>query len=144
VRRQRRELSSVVALTLTGKIYKRHFRGSIHGEEVVVALKHFRRHIGDGFILVWDRLSAHRAKLVRDYLEEHPEILVEWLPPYAPEINPEEFCHGNVKQHLRNGTWETVSDIQPQIDRQFARLRHRRDMILHFFHHAGLTVTQLW
>ena len=76
--------------------------------------------------------------------EEHPEILVEWLPPYAPEINPEEFCHGNVKQHLRNGTWETVSDIQPQIDRQFARLRHRRDMILHFFHHAGLTVTQLW
>ena len=74
----------------------------------------------------------------------HPEIRVEWLPPYAPDINPEEFCHGTVKQHLRNITCDTVETMQQHIDRQFARLRQRRDMILGFFHHAQLTVNKLW
>ena len=132
VKRQRRVLSSVVALTLRGKIYKRHFRGSIGAAQVVRALHHVRRWVGTGFILIWDRLSAHRAQPVKDYLQEHPEIHVEWLPPYAPEINPEEFCHGTVKQHLRNSTWDTVEAMQRHVDRQFARLRHRPDIaILH-------------
>ena len=90
VKRQRRVLSSVVALTLRGKIYKRHFHGSIHAAQVVVALQQVRRLMGAGFILIWDRLSAHRAKPVQDYLQAHPEIRVEWLPPYAPDMNPEE------------------------------------------------------
>ena len=132
VKRQRRVLSSVVALTLRGKIYKRHFHGSIHAAQVVVALQQVRRLMGAGFILIWDRLAAHRSKPVRDYLAAHPEIRVEWLPPYAPDINPEEFCHGTVKQHLRNMTCDTVEAMQQHVDRQFARLRHRRDMILGF------------
>ena len=73
VKRQRRVLSSVVALTLRGKIYKRHFRGSIGAAQVVRALHHVRRWVGTGFILIWDRLSAHRAQPVKDYLQEHPE-----------------------------------------------------------------------
>jgi transposase len=36
------------------------------------------------------------------YLAEHPAIHVEWLPPCAPDINPEEFCHGNVKTRMKN------------------------------------------
>ena len=144
VKRQRRVLSSVVALTLRGKIYKRHFRGAIRAAQIVVALQHVRRLMGTGFILIWDRLSAHRAQPVRDYLQVHPEIRVEWLPPYAPDINPEEFCHGTVKQHLRNMTCDSVEAMQQHVDQQFARLRHRRDMILGFFHHAQLTVNKLW
>jgi hypothetical protein len=30
------------------------------------------------------------------------------------------------------------------VDRGFARLRQRPDLILGFFRHAGLSVTQLW
>ena len=144
VNRQRRVLSSVVALTLRGKIYKRHFHGSMHAAQVVVALQQVRRLMGAGFILIGDRLAAHRSKPVRDYLAAHPEIRVEWLPPYAPDINPEEFCPGTVKQHLRNMTCDTVEAMQQHVDRPFARLRHRRDMILGFFHHAQLTVNELW
>ena len=35
------------------------------------------------------------------YLAEHSAIHVEWLPPCAPDINPEEFCHGNVKARMK-------------------------------------------
>lgn len=144
VKRYRREISTFVGLTLSGKIYKRQFRGSIKSPQVVAALKHLRRHIGGGFILIWDHLRAHRSKIVQAYLDEHPEIRVEWLPSYAPEVNPEEFCHLNVKQHLRNATPKKIDEVCPLINKQFARLRHRPDMILGFFHQAGLSVNKLW
>jgi transposase len=95
---KRRELSTVIGLTLFGKIYKRHFEHAIGATEILVALKHFQRHISRPMILIWDRLIAHRAVIVQDYVAVHPDIKVEWLPPYAPDVNPEEGCHGNIKQ----------------------------------------------
>lgn len=141
---QRRELSTAVGLTIHGKIYKRHFRRPIDGRLIVETLKHLNRLIGRRFILIWDRASIHRATVVREYLNKHPEIFEEFLPAYAPDLNPEEYCHGNVKQRIRNSTPQSVGEMQTLVDRGFARLRHRPDLLLGFFHHAGLTVNQLW
>ena len=70
--------------------------------------------------------------------------MVEELPAYAPELNPEEYCHGNVKQHLKNARPSTKAEIRSSLDRGFGRLRHRPDLLLSFFHAAGLSVKQLW
>ncbi len=141
---KRRELSTVIGLTLSGKIYKRHFEHAIGAVEILEALRHFQRHLPGPLIIIWDRLNAHRAKVVKEYVEAHPEIEVHWLPPYAPDLNPEEGCHGNIKQHLRNAAPLNSSDLRTQVDRGFARLRRRPDLILGFFRHAGLDVNQLW
>ena len=141
---KRRELSTVIGLTLSGKIYKRHFEHASGGADILVALRHFQRYIAGPMIIIWDRLNAHRAVLVQEYIAAHPTIEVEWLPPYAPDLNPEEGCHGNVKQHLRNAAPTNTRDLRVQVDRGFARLRQRPDLILGFFRHAGLNVNQLW
>jgi transposase len=144
VTNQRREISTAVGLTVTGKIYKRHFHHSIKGPDIVVALDHIRRHVLGCFILVWDRGPTHTARLVSDYLAAHPDIRVEWLPGYAPELNPEEYCHGNAKTHLKNATPDDKRQVCEMLDGEFARIRHRPDLILGFFHHAGLPLRQLW
>jgi transposase len=135
---QRRVISTVVALTTPGKLFKRHFQRALHGEDVVVALRHFGRHLPGPLIIVWDRLRAHRAGCVQQLMTDDPTLWVEWLPPYAPDLNPEEACHGNVKQHLRNATPATVDELREQVNRGFARLRQRPDLLQGFFHHAGL------
>lgn len=56
----------------------------------------------------------------------------------ASDLNPEEYHHGNVKQRLSS------ERIRRGIDNGFARLRRRRDLLLSFFRHAGLSVNQLW
>ena len=82
-------------------MYARHFRGSIHGEQVLVALRHFRRRINQPLVVVWDRLNAHRAKPVQAFVAAHPaDYRLEWLPPYAPDLNPEGLCNGAVKRDL--------------------------------------------
>ena len=119
-------------------MFKRHFRRAVQGADVITALRHFRRHIAGPLIIVWDRLSAHRAKCVQQFIVDDADLYVEWLPPYAPDLNPEEACHGNVKQHFRNATTSPVEELKNQVDRGFARLRQRPDLLQSFFHHAAL------
>jgi transposase len=131
-------------LTLSGRIYKRHFEHAICGDDMVVTLRHCQRHVPGSRIIIWDRLNAHRAAVVKAYVRRHPESEVHWLPPYAPDLNPEEGCHGHVKQHLRHALPTNVSELRAGVDRGFARLRRRPDLILGFFRHARLHVNQLW
>jgi transposase len=144
VTKERRAISTAVALTLSGKIYKKHFEGSVNSENLAVAVEHMRVQIPSRkIILIWDRARIHKSKVTQHYLQQHPEIIIEELPAYAPQLNPEEYCHGNVKQHLRNACPKTKEDIRSMLNLGFARLRRRPDLILSFFHAAGLSVRQL-
>jgi len=130
-------------LKLSGKIYKRHFEGAIRSQQIIETLKHLQRHVHGSIILIWDRARIHTSKKVRDYPVEHPEIHIELLHAYAPELNPEEYCHGNIKQHLKNARPANKTDIRFMLDHDFARLRRRPDLLLSFFHAAGVLVRQL-
>lgn len=55
-------------------------------------------HPGRKVILFVDNDRAHKAKAVRQLLAKHDhQIQVEWLPPYSPELNPQE----DIWQHMR-------------------------------------------
>jgi hypothetical protein len=141
---RRRELSVFLCLTLGGKLSKRHFAPAIRGEDVGAGLQHLRSHGAGPLVIVWARLNAHRAKVVQQSLAGAPEVWGEWLPAYAPEVNPEEQVQGNIKQPLPNATPDSVGEIRQHVDRGCARLRQRPDMLLNFIRHAGLRVKQLW
>lgn len=141
---ERRVLSTAIGMTLSGRIYKRQFDHAMDSDSVIVALKHLGRQFSRPWVLLWDRAQIHRSKKTQNYLAQHPEIIVEWLPPYAPEVNPEEYCHGNVKQRLKNAIPETREELRMLVDDGFSRLRKRPDLLLGFIRHAGLSVKQLW
>jgi transposase len=140
----RRGVSTAVGLTLSGQIYKRHFLGSLKSEQVIETLEHLQRHLRRPICIIWDRASIHTSGKTTAYLAAHPHLQVESIPSYAPEINPEELCHGNVKAHLKNATPDDTVQVRKLLDRGFARLRHRPDLLLQFIRHAGLVVKQLW
>ena len=54
VTNERRALSTVIALTLSGAIYKWHFTNAMSGAEVIVALNHVLLYLPERFVLVWD------------------------------------------------------------------------------------------
>ncbi len=142
--RYQREMSTMAAVILGGKVFHKHFAGAMNSEKVIAGLAHFRHHLLGRWLLIWDGAGTHGSKATQTYLAAYPEISVEPLLAYAPELNPEELCHGNIKRHFMNASVETVTDIRRGIDRGFDRLRCRPDMLLGFFHHAGLVVNQLW
>jgi transposase len=140
IKKERRLVSTAVGLSWSGKIYKRHFTGSIKSPQIVRFLQHLLQFFPNGFILIWDRARIHTSALTRTFLAEHPEILHEHFPAYAPELNPEEYCHGNVKQQLKNATFTNADEIIHALNNGFARLRRRPDLLTSFVHAAGIRV----
>ena len=58
------------------------------------------RQIEEPLLIVRDRLSAHRSRLVREFIElSEGHIVTEHLPAYVPELNPVEYIWSYWKQH---------------------------------------------
>lgn len=146
-RSKRREVSSLVAVTapLDGRapqLVARHVLGTIHGEEIIAGLRYFRARIGRPLTIVWDHLNAHRKVCVRNYLARHREdFRVEWLPGYAPELNPEEQCNNCVKLAMLNALPRSDQELRTLARVNFQRLARKPHLLHHFFAHAGLSVT---
>ncbi len=109
---------------------------------MIAALRYVRRRIGRPLVLVWDQPSAHTAQPVQAFLARHRmDFAVEWLPSYAPDLNPEEWCHGAVKEAMRNAVPTSIDELRNQARWGFVRLGRRSEGLRGFFHHAGLDVT---
>ena len=83
------QLSAVAGVAFC-KFYFKLVKGAVRASEIVAFLKNLRRHLAPRkLLIIWDRRQAHRSHLVRDYVEsEGGGIKLEFLPAYAPELNP--------------------------------------------------------
>jgi transposase len=90
-------------------------------------------------ILIWDRLQAHRSKVVRSFLSEHG-VEVVLLPGYAPQLNPTEWLWANLKgSELANFCAEDIADAEDEARRGVRRIRRRLSLLEGFLAGAGLS-----
>ncbi len=82
--------------------------------QAVAFLKHLLRHIPGNLLLVWDRLPAHRSRVVQEFVAaQNGRIHTAYLPAYAPELNPTEYVWGHCKHHkLPNACPEGLRRIE--------------------------------
>ena len=93
------KLSVSAGLTLHN-FYFRLYPGAIRQAEVIDFLKALVRHIKKPLLIIWDRLPAHRSRLVWEFIElSEGHIVTVYLPAYAPELNPVEYIWSYWKQH---------------------------------------------
>lgn len=90
-------------------------------------------------ILVIDRWQVHRSG-ARRLLRRFPRrVHIEWLPPYAPELNPDEQVWKHTKyDDLANYIPEDVKTLGPAIARSIRRSGAQQQLLRSFFQHAKL------
>jgi putative transposase len=101
--------------------------------------REIHQHLRRPMILVWDRLPAHRAA-AKLLLESDAEWLrIEWLPAYAPELNPVEDVWSQCKYgNLANTVPDDVRSLHRDIDRVLEHFRHQPNRLHSFFRSAEL------
>src|SRR5215467_1341978 len=97
---------------------------------------HFRT-----LLIIWDRLSAHRSKITRNFIAEQGERLwVEYLPGYAPELNPVEYIWAYWKQHaLPNVCPKDYWSLDETARKALKRMRRRPRLITAFWQQSDLS-----
>jgi len=137
-------LSAIIGITVSPVQHRLGLHFQIHDqninfERVIEFITLLHRHLRGKFILVLDRYSAHR-KAVRLLQEEHPDWCeVEWLPAYAPDLNPVEMVWNHSKySDLSNFIPEDVDDLHQAVTTSLGKMRTQTSLLRSFFQYAGL------
>src|SRR5262245_17990595 len=113
-----------------------------HAADVVAFLRDLRRQLRGPFTVVRDRHGIHgRAKAVRAFPAEHPEVVAEDLPGYAPELNPDEWVWGWTKYgRLSNlAAWDT-EELWGHVMDALIDLKYQPKLLQAFVKEAGIPI----
>ena len=137
--RHHRHLSTIGAISISplrrrlGWYLAFHPDRSIRQDEVLDFLRQLLRHLRGSVVLVWDRLNAHRAHRVGAYAKKRRRLDLEYLPPYAPELNPNEYGWAHLKGNaLANDCPNDLAELTRHVRRGARRARARPDLLRSF------------
>jgi transposase len=122
------------------KFYFRLFPGSIRSAQVVQFLRHLLRHIPGKVLVIWDGLRSHRSRMVSEFvIETRGRLELEFLPAYAPELNPVEYLWGYWKHHeLPNFCPKSFFELSCHARNALRRMRRRPTLVTAFWKQAEL------
>jgi len=69
------------------------------------------RHLRGEIITLLDGCAIHRDRQVVDFCRRHRRLHLEWLPAYAPELNPEEYVWTQAKRKVSNANVENRDQL---------------------------------
>lgn len=111
------------------------FKGHMVADFLRTLLGHLRGQV----ILVWDRSPIHKGPIMAGLRQRYPRLHVEWLPGYAPELNPVEWVWGDFKRHDANGLPLDKQDIRQNLHANARRVRRSQDKLQSFILASGLS-----
>ena len=96
---QRFGCNVISAISNQGSLQFMVFTGKANAALFISFLKRLIRQAkGRKLYLIVDGHPAHRAKKVKQFVAKHAELLaLYFLPPYSPELNPDEMLNQDVK-----------------------------------------------
>ena len=95
---QRQSVNVISAVNASGAFWSATYTGKLDAESFVIFLRDFMKGRSTKVFLVVDGHPAHKAKIVKAYVAEtQGQLELYFLPPYAPDLNPDEFVWNYMK-----------------------------------------------
>lgn len=142
---RRERVNMISAITNQG-----HARFMLYEEKMSqkILIDFMRRLIADSerkVFLILDNLRVHHGKIVAAWLEKNKsKIEVFFLPPYAPEYNPDEYLNHALKRSVHSGHLpKTKEDIKHKIHSFMRKLQQKKDKVKAFFNHPKVVYCSL-
>jgi transposase len=97
-------INMISAITNHGKVRFMLYQEKMSSPVLIKFMSRLVKDTNRKVFLILDNLKVHHSKKVAAWLEaNHPKIEVFYLPPYAPEHNPDEYLNGDLKHRIRSG-----------------------------------------
>lgn len=127
--------SMISSVTNRGEVRFMIYDGALN---VAIFLKFLERLIRGRtrkLFLIVDNLRVHRAKAVTAWAAEHRHVIeLFYLPPYAPDTNPDEFLNNDLKQAIaKRRTPRTKAALRDEVEAHMRDLQRRPAKVRAFF-----------
>ena len=116
-----------------------HFRFmTVQGTVTATVFRDFLSRLISGvnqkIFLIVDGHPTHKAKLVKQFVADNKEsIELFFLPPYSPELNPDELVWGNVKARVAKSAPMTKDELVAEAKNALRRLLRLPQLVASFF-----------
>ena len=87
------------------------------------------RHLPGPLIVLLDQSSTHKGGPVAQLQRQHRRLRLEYFPPYAPQLNPDEGVWSLAKRELANSCPSDVDELMEDILRSIDGIRFSPDKL---------------
>src|SRR3990172_9059195 len=127
---QRQSINVISAVNARGHFWAATYDGKLNAESLVLFLGNFMKGRNGRVFLVVDGHPSHKANRVKRYLASLAGRLeLHFLPPYAPDLNPDEFVWGHMKSN--GGSKKPLrknESLRERVENDLANLQHDREI----------------
>lgn len=127
-------LRLISAVSPRGDMKFASFEGAMNGEKFVSFLQKLRRDVAAPLIVIADNAAYHRSPPVQAYVEQSQgELVVEHLPRYSPELNPDEQVWNQAKLRLGKLCVTTRQEMRRAVTAIMRSIQRRIELVKSFF-----------
>lgn len=138
---KRESVNMISAITNQGKVRFKLFEG---GMNAAILIDFLKRLVKDAkqrkVILILDNLRVHHAKKVKDWLAgKEEQIEIFYLPPYSPELNPDEYLNCDLKAGVHSGKPARSKDqLKKKVISHMRMLQRKATRVAKYFKHEKI------
>lgn len=137
------KVSVIAVLCQRGDERRFYFRlypnADVQARHVLAFLRYLDRELPGPWLLLWDRLNAHRARRTTQFLASRPYPQAYFLPAYAPDLNPVEFAWCYLKTNpLANAPHFDLPALTRTTRRHARALQRKASLLNSFLIHSPL------
>ena len=132
---KRQKINAISAVNAKGAFWSQVYTGNFNATRFVEFLKDFMKRRKRRVFLVVDGHPSHRAKMVARHVQEcKGRLELHFLPPYAPDLNPDEFVwqyaktNGLAKKPLRRD-----ESLKQRVQADMAFIKENPKLVRSFF-----------
>ena len=135
VETKRQRVNMISAISNQGNVRFTVYQETMDQQRLIRFMERLVRTSQRKVFLILDNLRVHHGKLVAAWLKRHTEkIEVFFLPPYAPEYNPDEYLNHALKISVHSGQLPyTTEDISHKIQSFMRKLQHHPPYVSNLF-----------
>jgi len=133
-------VNMISSMTNRGKVRFMLYRETMTSQVLIKFMSRLIKDADRKVFLILDNLRVHHSKPVKAWLAEKKErIEVFYLPSYSPELNPDEYLNGDLKQCIRSGLPARSEQALTKKTRSFMRkLQNRPKHVKNYFKHPKI------
>lgn len=133
----RHSLNLVSAISAQGKMRFMTVKGKLTAESFIGFLERLLKNQDKPVFLIVDGHPVHRSSRVKTFVEStEGKLKLFYLPPYSPELNPDEQVWNQLKNHrIGKMVLKSLEDMQDKVHSAMRSIQRSPALIRSFFRH---------
>ena len=127
-------MNMISAITAKGEMRFMTYFGKMNAPVFCGFLKRLMHNASKKIFLVLDGHPVHRSSRVKKFVQSTKgKLCLFYLPPYSPELNPDELVWNNVKSKVGRSSIKGPDDFKKKVQYYLRSLQHTPERICAFF-----------